>query len=170
MPQLEILEHPDPRLRLKSAPVAAFDDDLGRLVDDLIETLHAKNGMGLSAPQVNDQRQIMVMDHSEDQSAPEVFINPEILKKSAWGVVQESCLSVPGVVGNVWRATRVEVRAKDRTGKVFEQDLQGMPAVCLLHEVDHLDGKLFIDRFSIIGKLRLRARARAQARGNATAT
>jgi peptide deformylase len=142
----QILEYPDPRLRQRSLPVAAFDDDLARLVEDLFDTLYATSGIGLSAPQTGTLRRVLVMDHSGDASAPEVYVNPALLQRSAIGIVEESCLSVPGISGNVVRATRVRVQAQDRTGAPFERDLEGMPAVCLQHEIDHLDGKLFIDR------------------------
>jgi peptide deformylase len=164
MAKLEILEYPDPRLRLKAEPVSAFDPSLAQLVDDLVETLHAHKAIGLSAPQVDDRRQVLVIDNSGDGSAPQVFVNPEIRSRAAWGLVEESCLSVPGVVGNVIRATQVSVRAQDRHGESFTRELTGMDAVCLQHEVDHLAGKLFIDRLSIFRRLRIRARARAAAR------
>lgn len=163
MAQRDILEYPDLRLNLPSEPVTAFDDDLGQLIDDLLETLHATKAVGLSAPQVNDRRAVLVIDLSEDASAPQVYINPEILAKAAWGLVEESCLSVPGVVGNVVRATEIRVRAQDRTGETFERDLTGMDAVCVQHEMDHLAGKLFIERLSIFRRLRIRvAAARAR--------
>ena len=163
MAQRDILEYPDPRLNLPTNPVTAFDDDLGQLVDDLLETLYARKGLGLSAPQVNDRRAVLVLDLSGDASAPQVYINPEILAKAAWGLVEESCLSVPGVVGNVVRATEIRVRAQDRTGEIFECDLTGMDAVCVQHEMDHLAGKLFIERLSIFRRLRIRvAAARAR--------
>ena len=159
MAQRDILEYPDPRLNLPTHPVTAFDDDLGRLIDDLLETLYATKAVGLSAPQINDRRAVLVLDLSDDASAPQVYINPEILAKAAWGLVEESCLSVPGVVGNVVRATEIRVRAQDRTGETFERDLTGMDAVCLQHELDHLAGKLFIERLSIFRRLRIRAAA-----------
>ena len=163
MTQREILEYPDPRLTLPTDRVTAFDDDLGQLIDDLLETLYATKALGLSAPQVNDRRSVLVLDLSGEASAPQIYINPEILAKAAWGLVEESCLSVPGVVGNVVRATEIRVRAQDRTGETFEHDLTGMDAVCLQHEMDHLVGKLFIERLSIFRRLRIRvAAARAR--------
>ncbi len=168
MAQRDILEYPDPRLNLPTNPVTLFDDDLGQLIDDLLETLYATKAVGLSAPQVNDRRAVLVLDLSDDASAPQVYINPEILAKAAWGLVEESCLSVPGIVGNVVRATEIRVRAQDRTGETFERDLAGMDAVCLQHEMDHLAGKLFIERLSIFRRLRIRAAA-ARARRRSAA-
>lgn len=164
MAQRDIIEYPDPRLEAPSTRVIAFDDTLGRLVDDLLETLYAHKSIGLSAPQVGDLRQVLVIDLSGDATAPQVYVNPEIVSKSTWGLVEESCLSVPGVVGNVLRATEIRVKAQDRDGTVFERDLSGMNAVCLQHEMDHLAGKLFIDRLSFFRRLRIRARSRAKAR------
>ena len=159
MVQRDILEYPDPRLTLPTDPVTAFDGDLGQLIDDLLETLYANKALGLSAPQVNDRRAVLVLDLSGDASAAQVYVNPEILAKAAWGLVEESCLSVPGVVGNVVRATEIRVRAQDRTGETFERDLTGMDAVCVQHEMDHLAGKLFIERLSIFRRLRIRVAA-----------
>ncbi len=159
MAPLPILQYPDPRLRLISAPVERFDEALHHRVDELFETLYASTGIGLSAPQVGDLRRIVVMDLSESRSKPELYINPEILSSDVMGLVEEGCLSIPGVVGNVIRATQVRVRAVDRTGHPFERDLEGMHAVCIQHEVDHLNGKLFIDRLPLIRRLALRASA-----------
>lgn len=170
MAQLEILEYPDPRLRLKSAPVRAFDEGLARLVDDLLDTLRARQAIGLSAPQIDDHRAVLVVDLSGDGSAAEVYINPEIQAKAAWGFVEESCLSVPGIVGNVIRATEILVRAHDRQGDIFERNLSGMAAVCLQHEMDHLRGKLFIDRLSIFRRLHLYARTKARRRQERSAS
>ena len=156
MPVLTILEHPDPRLRQRSAPVDVFDAEVRQLADDLLETLYATSGIGLSAPQAGVHRRVAVMDLSGSASDPQVFVNPEIRSRAAFGIVEESCLSVPGVTGNVWRATKVKVRAQDCTGHAIERDLEGMEAVCLQHEVDHLDGKLFIDRLWFFRRLMLR--------------
>lgn len=156
MARLPILQYPDPRLRQKALPVLEFDGELGQFVDDLFETLHGTTGIGLSAVQAGDLRQVLVMDLSGSASEPREYINPEILSTSAPGIVEESCLSLPGIVGNVIRATQLRVRARDRTGRVFEEDLEGMYAVCLQHEVDHLEGKLFIDRLSWFRRLRIR--------------
>lgn len=164
MARLEILQYPDPRLRLRAQRVTAFDANLERLVDDLLETLYAAKVIGLSAPQVNDQRQVLVLDLSDAGTAPQHFVNPTIVSKSAYGLIEESCASVPDVVGNVIRATAVRVRAQDLSGVTFVRDLSGMAAVCLQHEMDHLAGKLFVDRLSIFRRLRIRAAANARAR------
>jgi peptide deformylase len=148
MATLDILTYPDPRLRERCRPVGAFDDGLRSHVADLIETMHASRAIGLSAPQVGDTRQILVVDLSEDQSAPEVFINPQLVTKLGFGFVQESCLSVPGVERSVGRAMSVRVSARDVHGRSFERELEGMAAVAVQHEMDHLCGKLFIDRLS----------------------
>ncbi|WP_119165371.1 peptide deformylase [Algihabitans albus] len=169
MRRLDILEYPDPRLRLPSRRVTTFDENLVRLIEDMIETLRLTKAIALSAPQVDDRRAVLVMDLSGDGSAPQAFVNPEILSKGAWGLVEESCLSLPGVVGNVVRATAVRVRAQDRQGSTFERDLAGMEAVCLQHEMDHLVGKLFVDRLSLLQKLRFHAFAGKRARRRSTA-
>jgi peptide deformylase len=160
---LPVLEYPHPRLRCRSELVRHFDADLGRLIDDLVETLRAKGGIGLAAPQTGDLRQVLVIDLSGGALAPEVYINPEMLATAQPGLVEESCLSVPGVVGNLIRATQVRVRAQDRAGKWFERDLAGMGAVCLQHEMDHLVGTLFIDHLSLFRRLRLRLATRRRA-------
>jgi peptide deformylase len=154
-----ILEYPDPRLRLHAAPVAAFDAGLARLVEDLLDTLRAAGGIGLSAPQLGVASQVAVADLAGDGTAPQVYVNPALLARSRLGIVEESCLSVPGIVGNVIRATRVRIRAQDASGAGFERDLEGLAAVCLQHELDHLAGRLFIDRLSPLRRLMLRARA-----------
>jgi peptide deformylase len=136
------------------------------LVEGLLETLRAAGGIGLSAPQVGDPRRVSVIDLSGDGSAPEVFVNPDILARERWAIVEESCLSVPGVEGKLMRATRVRARAVDPTGAPFVRDLEDMHAVCLQHEVDHLDGTLFIDRLSPLHRLRMRWR---EVRGRRTA-
>ncbi len=159
MARLNILEYPDERLRLKSQPVSEFDAALATLVDDLLDTMYAGKAIGLSAPQVDVQREVLVMDLSADASAPQVFINPEILKTARPGFVEESCLSVPGVVANVLRATRVHVRACDPQGQIFERELVDMEAVCLQHEMDHLVGKVLVDRLSLLQRWRLRRAA-----------
>lgn len=153
----EILEYPDPRLNAISAPVETFDERIEQVVADLVDTLHASRSIGLSAPQIDVREQILVMDHSDDQSEPEVFVNPQILARSRLGIVEERCLSVPGLVTNVLRSTVVQVRAFDAAGTAFERELSGMPAVCLQHELDHFDGKLLADRINWFRRRRLRA-------------
>jgi len=158
--RLSILEYPDPRLRLQAAPVAEFNQDLSRLVDDLFETMYASRAIGLAATQVNVPQRLLTIDVSEDQRDPQVFINPVVQSRSRFGLVEESCLSLPGIVANVPRATALRVQARDREGKVIERELEGMLAVALQHEIDHLDGKLFVDRLSLFARLRLRGKLR----------
>lgn len=157
MARRTILEEPDPRLRLPSEPVERFDDSLSRLVEDLFDTLYAGSAIGLSAPQIDDRRQVLVMDLSEDRGAPQLFVNPRLVSKgAARGLVEESCLSVPAVSGKVLRAIEVRVAAQDADGRPFERDLVDMEAVCLQHEMDHLSGVLFTDRLSFLRRLGLR--------------
>jgi peptide deformylase len=153
MARLSILEYPDPRLRIRAEPVLAFDAALACLIEDLVETLQASGGIGLAATQVGVPRRIVAIDVSEKRDAPEVFINPEILSSSHPGRVEESCLSLPGIVGTVKRATRLRVRALDRGGAPFERSADGLLAVCLQHEIDHLGGRLFVDRLPLLRRL-----------------
>jgi peptide deformylase len=167
-----IVEHPDPSLREVSAPVVTFNGELRELVDDLFDTLAAKGGIGLCAPQTGALQRVLVIHVSDDAYGPRVYINPELQWTAAPGFVEESCLSVPGIVGNVIRGTRALVAARDVDGNPFELEVDGLHAVCLQHEIDHLDGKLFIDRLSWFSKLRLRlsaARAARAARREVTA-
>lgn len=156
MAVLPIIELPDSRLREVSAPVEVFDAALGELIDDLFATLECLGGIGLCAPQTGRLQRVLVIHVPDDSYGPRAYVNPEILSASAPGFVEESCLSVPGIVGNVVRRTRLQLRAQDRQGAVFETAVDGMHAVCLQHEIDHLDGRLFIDRLSWFKKLRLR--------------
>jgi peptide deformylase len=164
MALLDILEFPDPRLRTRAVPVTTFDAALSRLIDDMFETMYAAPGIGLAASQVDVHRQLIVMDCSNDRSDPLVFINPEILSQEEVGVMEEGCLSVPGIFDEVERAQRVRVRAKDRDGKVFECELDGIRAVCLQHEMDHLDGKLFVDYLSTLKRDRIRKKLEKERR------
>ncbi len=164
MARRKILEYPHPRLREQALPVTRFDTDLGGLIDDMLETLDATDSLALSAPQVDDGRAVLVIVPSGGASVPRTYTNPEILSRGAWGIVQESCLSLPGLVANVWRATEIRVRACDCNGAAFEIDLAGMDAVCLQHEMDHLVGKLFVDRLSVFSRLRFHAFAGRRAR------
>lgn len=156
MALLPILEFPDPRLREKALPVARFDAELGRLIDDMLQTMYAAPGIGLAATQVNVRRRVLVIDVSEARNEPLVFVNPEILTREGVAKTEEGCLSVPGIFDQVERAARVRVRAQDRDGRVFERDLEGSPAVCLQHEMDHLEGKLFVDYLSDLKRERIR--------------
>ena len=156
MTRLEILEFPDPRLRTRAQPVEQFDAALGQLIDDMFATMYAAPGIGLAATQVNVHRRLIVIDTSETHDQPLVFINPEILSRDGVEVTEEGCLSVPQIFEEVQRAAKVRVRAQDRHGKHFERDLDGLLAVCLQHEMDHLEGKLFVDYLSDLKRERIR--------------
>ena len=158
MARLQILEYPDPRLRTKAEPVQTVDDELRRLIDDMFETMYEAPGIGLAATQVNVHRRLLVADVSEEHDDPRVFINPEILEKDGVAVTEEGCLSVPGFYEKVERADHIRVRALDRNGEPFEAELEGLLAVCVQHEIDHLDGKLFVDYLSQLKRQRIRKR------------
>ena len=155
MAKLEILETPDPRLRTVAKPVQSFDEALSQLVDDMTETMYDAQGIGLAATQVNIHKRLLVLYVSESQDTPRVYINPEILESEGTETCEEGCLSVPGIYADVSRAEKVRVRAFDRNGEAFEEDLDGMHAICLQHEMDHLEGKLFIDYLSPLKRRRL---------------
>jgi peptide deformylase len=148
MAKLPILEFPDPRLRTIAKPVERVDEALRGLIDDMFETMYAAPGIGLAATQVNIHQQLLVLDVSEDHVRPLVFINPEILRAEGDQVYQEGCLSVPGIFADVKRADRIRVRALDRDGNPFELEADGLLAVCIQHEMDHLAGKVFVDYLS----------------------
>jgi peptide deformylase len=156
MAKLTILEFPDPRLRTRAQPVVVFDAALARMIEDMFETMYEAPGIGLAATQVNFHRRLIVMDVSNDRSAPQVFINPHILTREGREVSEEGCLSVPSIFESVERAARVRARAQSATGEVFETDLEGLAAVCLQHEMDHLEGKLFVDYLSSLKRERIR--------------
>lgn len=159
----EILVDPDPRLRQRCAPVGAFDADLAGLVVDLLDTLYAGPAIGLSAPQIGVPLRVLVMDLSTARDAPEVFINPEVLAVDRLARVEESCLSVPGVSATIVRPIRATIRALDRHGAPVAATLEDMRAVCLLHEVDHLEGRLFTDHLPAWRRVLLRLRGRPRA-------
>jgi peptide deformylase len=164
MARRPVIEAPDPRLRRRSRPVTDYGTELERLADDLIDTLHASSSaIGLSAPQVDDPRRVLVMDLSEDRCSPRVFVNPEILRRAGLGRVEESCLSMPDTTVWVWRSTRVLVRANDVKGNSFETTLDGLSAVILQHEMDHFAGKLLVDH---MGFFRRRRWKRSHPEGN----
>jgi peptide deformylase len=148
MAKLEILEFPDARLRTVAKPVEQVDDALRRLIDDMVETMYDAQGIGLAATQVNVHRRLLVLDVSENQDTPRVYINPEILAHEGSETCEEGCLSVPGIYAEVSRAEKLRVAALDRDGVRFEEDLDGIHAVCLQHEMDHLEGRLFVDYLS----------------------
>lgn len=162
MPVLTVLEYPDPRLRTIAVPVAKVDAAVRRLVADLLETMYAAPGIGLAAPQVDVHRRILVLDISAAKDEPQCFINPEILERHGSVAGDEGCLSVPGVNEVVERAERIRVRALDRDGQPVELEAEGLLAVCIQHEIDHLEGKLFVDYLSELKRLRIRKKALKQ--------
>jgi len=151
-----ILEFPDPRLRTRARPVTVFDAALGTLIDDLLETMYAAPGIGLAATQVDVHQRVLVLDLSADRSQPLALVNPEIIAREGEASNEEGCLSVPGIFDEVKRAARIRVRAHDRTGAVSERDYEDILAVCIQHEMDHLDGKLFVDYLSDLKRERIR--------------
>ena len=155
---LTILEFPDPRLRRKAIAVESLDEKIRTLVDDLLETMYDAPGIGLAATQVDVHKRVLVADLSEDKSAPFVLINPEILSRDGVEVTEEGCLSVPGVYEKVERAEHITVKALDRDGNSVEMEANGLLAVCIQHECDHLDGKLFVDYLSELKRQRIRPR------------
>ena len=159
MPQLAILRYPDPRLHTVARPVTAVDDRIRQLVADMIETMYAAQGVGLAATQVDVHERVIVMDTSEERKAPLVLINPEIVERSAeLALAEEGCLSVPQVYDRVERHARVRVHALDREGRPFELDAQGLTAVCVQHEMDHLVGKVFVEYLSAFKRDRIRTK------------
>ncbi|MCK0536940.1 peptide deformylase [Alcanivorax quisquiliarum] len=157
MAVMHILEFPDPRLRTVAKPVAKVDDELRKLIDDMLETMYAAQGIGLAATQVNVHQRLLVLDVSEERDQPMVFINPEIVPLGDdTKTYDEGCLSVPGFYETVERPDRVRVKALDRDGNPFEMDCEGLLAVCLQHEIDHLDGKLFVDHISRLKRDRIK--------------
>ncbi len=145
---LTILEFPDERLRKKAAPVETVDADIGKLVDDMFETMYEARGVGLAATQVNVHKRVIVIDVSEEKKSPLCLINPEILAKDGIEETEEGCLSVPGFFETVKRAEHIKVRALNRDGEFFEFEADDLLAVCVQHEIDHLEGKLFVDYIS----------------------
>jgi peptide deformylase len=169
MALLPILEFPDPRLRTKAVPVdpaRLADPALQRLFDDMFETMYEAPGIGLAASQVDVHQRFMVIDVSEEKDQPMVFVNPEIVSREGEQVYQEGCLSVPGIYADVTRANEIDVRFLDREGRPREMRVDGLLAVCIQHEMDHLDGKLFVDYLSPLKREMVRkklAKARKQA-------
>jgi peptide deformylase len=156
---LPILEFPDPRLRTVAKPVTEVDDNIRRLVVDMFETMYDAPGIGLAASQVNVHKRVVVIDVSEDKSQPLVFINPEIeVLDTEVSEYDEGCLSVPGFYETVVRPEHIRVKALDRDGNPFEIEPQGLLAVCIQHELDHLNGKLFVDHISPFKRTRIRAK------------
>ena len=153
---LNILHYPDPRLRIKALPVEIVDDEIRGLAADMFETMYTAPGIGLAAPQVNVHKRMLVIDVSETQDHPLCFINPEILSKAGTAQREEGCLSVPGVFDVVERAEWIRVRALNLEGETFELEADGLLAVCIQHEMDHLKGRLFVDYLSSIKRQRIR--------------
>ncbi|MGA2024935.1 MAG: peptide deformylase [Steroidobacteraceae bacterium] len=168
MALLPILEFPDPRLRTRAEPVRSFDPRLRQLAADMLETMYAAAGIGLAATQVNVHRSLLVIDPSEQRNQPRVYINPQILTSDGLAVAEEGCLSLPNIYDQVERAARVRVRAQDLDGNVYERDLEGLEAVCVQHEMDHLSGKLFVDYLSSLKRYRIRRRLEKERRERPT--
>lgn len=155
---LDILHFPDPRLREKALPIDEVTDEIRQLADDMLETMYQAPGIGLAATQVNVQKRLIVIDISEDQSAPLVLINPEIIEKEGEREYQEGCLSVPEAYETVTRADTVKIEALDKNGEHFQLDADELLSTCIQHEIDHLDGKLFVDYLSNLKKQRIKKR------------
>ncbi len=165
MAKLTILEYPDPRLRIKAVPVERVDEQLRRQIDDMFETMYAAPGIGLAATQVDFHQRLVVIDVSQDKTAPLVLVNPQIIERDGSLQVEEGCLSVPGVFDTpTARAETIRVRALDRDGKPFEFEATGLLSVCIQHELDHLDGKLFVDYLSELKRNRIRKKLEKEKR------
>lgn len=164
MALLPILRYPDPRLHKRAAPVEVVDDKIRKLVADMAETMYEAPGIGLAATQVNVHKRVVVIDVSEDHSERLVFINPEIIERSGEQVCEEGCLSVPGIYEKVTRSAEVRVTALDEQGERFELEADGLLAVCIQHEIDHLDGKVFVEHLSQLKQSRIKGRLLKRAR------
>jgi peptide deformylase len=164
MAKLEILHFPDERLRQSAKPVKEVNDSIRQLVSDMFETMYEAPGIGLAAVQVNVLKRVIVIDITEDHSQPLVFINPEIFEKEGEETMDEGCLSVPGFYEEVTRAEEIRVRALNQHGESFEMHAEGLLAVCIQHEIDHLDGKLFVDYLSGLKRMRIRKKLEKQSR------
>jgi peptide deformylase len=164
MGKLTILEYPDPRLRTRAAPVTAFDADLGQLAEDMLKTMYNAKGVGLAATQVNVHKRMLVLDVSEERNKPLILVNPGLLELVDKSVNQEGCLSVPGVFEDVERARRIRVEYHDTKGVKHELEAEGLLAVCIQHEMDHLEGKLFVDYLSELKRERIRKKLEKERR------
>ena len=164
---LNVLEFPDPRLRTRAVRVDAVDDDVRRLIDDMFATMYAAPGIGLAATQVDVHRRLLVADVSSDKSAPHALVNPEIVEQDGRIVTEEGCLSVPGIYAEVPRAERIRVAFLDRDGESQEAEMDGLLAVCVQHEMDHLEGRLFVDYLSEAKRQRIRKRLQKERRHQA---
>ena len=159
MSRLEILHYPDPRLRRRADQVSIVDDDIRRLIDDMLDTMYDAPGIGLSAPQVNVAKRVVTIDISKDRSAPLCLVNPEVRSISGETETEEGCLSVPGVYEIVRRPEKIRVCALDRDGRSREIEAEGLLSVCIQHEIDHLEGRLFVDYLSRLKRQRIRKKA-----------
>lgn len=169
MALLKILEYPDPRLRTKAKPISDFGKALQTQIENMFETMYAAPGIGLAATQVDYHHQLFVLDVSENKDDPLVFINPEIIELRGVEEMEEGCLSFPGVYANVERADSVTVKALDRNGDSFQMDADELLAVCIQHELDHLQGKLFVDYLSSLKRQRIRKRLEKEHKAKSTA-
>ena len=167
MPILNILRYPDARLHKLASPVTVFDESLRKLVADMAETMYSAPGIGLAATQVDVHKQVIVVDVSDRRDSLIVLVNPEILEANGESDIEEGCLSVPGIYELVQRAERVKVRAYDQHGKAFTLEAQGLLAVCIQHEMDHLQGKVFVEHLSQLKQQRIRAKLAKQLRKSA---
>jgi peptide deformylase len=158
MTKLAILEYPDPRLRKKAAAVTVVDDAVRQLADNMLETMYAAHGVGLAATQVDVHLRLIVLDVSEERNRPLILINPELLKLEGSAPAEEGCLSLPGIYDKLSRAAHISVRALGRDGGPFEIEAEGLLAVCIQHEMDHLEGKLFVDYLSELKRQLIRRR------------
>jgi len=167
MAMLNILRYPDARLHKLAVPVTVFDDSLKKLVADMAETMYAAPGIGLAATQVDVHKRVIVVDVSERRDSLVVLVNPEIVEATGESDIEEGCLSVPGIYELVPRAERVKVRAYDQNGNPFTLEAQGLLAVCIQHEMDHLQGKVFVEHLSQLKQQRIRAKLAKQLRKSA---
>ena len=161
---LEILHYPDPRLRNEAKPVTEVDAEIQQLVKDMFETMYDAPGIGLASIQVNVPRRVIVVDVSEEQDQPLCLINPEVVETEGEETMDEGCLSVPGFYETVQRAEKIRVKALNEKGETFEMDADGLLAVCIQHEIDHLDGKLFVDYISPLKRNRIRKKLEKDAK------
>jgi peptide deformylase len=168
MTKLVILEYPDPRLRKKAQPVQIVDDAVRQFADDLLATMYSAKGVGLAATQVDVHKRLIVLDVSEERNQPLVLINPQLLRAEGSGPGEEGCLSLPGIYDKLSRATHIRIRAVGRDGQPFEMDADGLLAVCIQHEMDHLEGKLFVDYLSELKRQFIRRRLEKERKQRST--
>ena len=164
MAKMTVLKYPDERLRKVAQPIAKVDDSIRAVIDDMFETMYDEQGVGLAATQVDVHQRLFVADCSEDQNEPLVFINPEIIKAEGHFKNDEGCLSFPGVYAKVERAETITVKALDKNGEEFSMNAEGLLAICIQHEIDHLNGKLFVDYLSPLKRERIRKKLEKEQR------